>query len=144
MMLENSWKKCQLYRDETGKGVEDNFDYQFRNQVPLPRGHTVSRFQNFYTMSANYTLPLWYPDIAFGPLLNVQRLRANLFFDYGHGTSVFSGGTSTQTYTSVGGELKLDINVMRFLPQFNVGFRYSYGIAPSTTRFEFLIGSFNF
>ena len=134
----------QLYRDETGKGVEDNFDYQFRNQVPLPRGHTVSRFQNFYTMSANYTLPLWYPDIAFGPLLNVQRLRANLFFDYGHGTSVFSGGTSTQTYTSVGGELKLDINVMRFLPQFNVGFRYSYGIAPSTTRFEFLIGSFNF
>ncbi len=124
----------------TGEGLDN---YIFRNQIPLPRGQSVARFQDFYSMSANYTLPLWYPDIAVGPLVNFQRLRANLFFDYGYGKSIISSGTSAQTYTSVGAEVKLDINVIRFLPQFNVGFRYSYGLTPSVTRFELLLGSFN-
>ena len=125
---------------KTGEGLDN---YTFRNQIPLPRGQSVARYQNFYSMSANYTLPIWYPDIAIGPLINFQRLRANVFFDYGFGSSVYSKVYS-QTYTSVGGELKLDINVLRFLPQFNVGFRYSYGLTPSVTRFEILVGSFNF
>lgn len=117
-------------------------NYVFRNQVPTPRGHTVSRFQNFYSASANYTLPLWYPDIALGPLLNIQRLRANVFFDYGLGESpVFD---SRQEYASVGVEAKLDINIMRFLPQFDIGVRFSKGLKPSTTEFEVLIGTFNF
>ncbi len=124
----------------TGAGLDN---YTFRNQIPLPRGQSVFRYQDFYSMSLNYTLPLWYPDIAMGPVLNVQRLRANLFGDYGFGRSTLNS-TFTQAYTSVGAELKLDINVMRFLPQFNVGVRYSYGITPSVTRFEVLVGSFNF
>ncbi|MBY0436371.1 MAG: hypothetical protein K2U26_19930, partial [Cyclobacteriaceae bacterium] len=119
-------------------------NYTFRNQVPLPRGQSVSRFQDFYSMSANYTLPIWYPDIAIGPLLNIQRLRVNAFFDYGYGKTVFPSRAISRTYTSVGAEVKFDINVMRFLPQFDVGFRYSYGLTPSATRFELLIGSFNF
>jgi hypothetical protein len=93
-------------------------------------------------MSANYTLPLWYPDAAFGPLLNLQRVRVNVFYDYGFGNS--PNFSISQQYSSVGGEVKIDLNVMRFLTQFNVGFRYSYGINPSVTRFEVLVGSFNF
>jgi hypothetical protein len=125
----------------TGKGLDN---YVFRNQIPVPRGQSVSRFQDFYSMSLNYTLPLWYPDIAVGPLVNFQRLRANLFGDYGYGKSIYGTSGFSQTYTSVGGELRIDLNVMRFLPQFNVGVRYSYGITPATTRFEVLIGAFNF
>ncbi len=125
--------------------VEDKIkNYTFRNQVPLPRGQSVSLFQNFYSFSVNYTMPVWYPDAALGPILNIQRLRANFFYDYGHGSSVFTDRTSVQTYTSIGTEIKFDINVMRFLPQFNVGFRYSYGLTPKVTKFEVLIGSFNF
>ena len=135
----------QLFiRDASKKGVADNHDYQFRNQIPLPRGQSISRFMDFYSISANYTLPLWYPDIAIGPVVNFQRLRANLFVDYGYGKSAFTTRTITQSYTSVGGEIKLDINILRFLPQFNVGFRYSYGISPAATRFELLIGNINF
>lgn len=116
-------------------------NYVFRNQVPTPRGQKVSRFQDFYSVSANYTLPVWYPDIAVGPLLNFQRLRANIFFDYGSGQ-----GPSflTSDYTSVGVEAKLDINILRFLPQFDIGIRVTKGLAPSTTEFEALIGTFNF
>jgi hypothetical protein len=117
-------------------------NYVFRNQVPTPRGHTVSRFQNFYSASANYALPIWYPDIAAGPLLNIQRLRANLFFDYALGQSPLF--EVSQEYTSVGIEAKLDINIMRFLPQFDIGVRFSKGLRPVTSEFEVLLGTFNF
>ena len=95
-------------------------------------------------MSGNYTLPVWYPDFTAGPWLNVQRIRANVFFDYGFGSSTFPDGQVSRTYTSTGVEVKFDINIMRFLPQFDIGFRYSYGIDPSTTQFEVLIGTFRY
>lgn len=116
--------------------------YVFNNQIPLPRGISVARFEKFYSASVNYTLPLWYPDVAIGPLLNVQRFRGNIFFDYGFGSSPTR--EVTQTYNSIGGELRMDFNVMRYLPQINVGFRYSYGLQPSVTRFELLLGLVNF
>lgn len=121
----------------------DPNNYIFQNQIPLPRGVTNYRFQTFYSMSGNYTLPVWYPDIALGPLLNLQRVRANGFFDYGFGSGWFGQPTS-QTYMSTGVEVKFDINVMRLLPQLDVGFRYSMGIKPSTTLFEVLVGTINF
>ncbi len=135
----------------TGEGLDN---YVFRNQIPLVRGQSVIRTQDMYTMSANYTLPLWYPDIAMGPVLNLQRLRGNAFVDYGYGRSVYKS-TYSMIYTSFGGELKMDINVMRFLPQFSVGVRYSYGYTEQRVNgatnyrvgsgmFEVLLGSFNF
>lgn len=125
---------------KTGDGLNN---YTFRNGIPLPRGLSVIRAQKFYSMSGNYTLPVWYPDIAIGPLLNVQRMRVNGFLDYGFGSSVYTK-TYTDTYMSTGVEVKFDINVMRLLPQLDVGFRYSMGIKPSTTLFEVLVGTINF
>lgn len=121
----------------------DPNNYIFQNQIPLPRGVTNYRFQTFYSMSGNYTLPVCYPDIALGPLLNLQRVRANGFLDYGFGSGWF-GQSTAQTYMSTGVEVKFDINVMRLLPQLDVGFRYSMGIKPSTTLFEVLVGTINF
>lgn len=119
-------------------------NYTFQNNIPLPRGQSVSRFEQFYSMSANYTLPIWYPDINIGPLLNLQRVRANFFVDYGFGSSNVNQRESQQAYTSVGAEMRFDVNVFRLLPQFDIGFRYYYGINPATSGFEVLIGSINF
>ena len=124
------------------KFAQERQNYVFRNQLPAPRGQSVSRFEYFYSAAANYTLPLWYPDIAVGPLLNFQRLRANLFFDYAVGESPLFG--TSQEYSSVGIEAKLDLNILRFLPQFDIGVRYSVGLKPSTREFEVLLGTFNF
>ncbi len=121
----------------------DFSDYLFRNTIPLVRGIGVARFEEFYSLAANYTLPVWYPDIAMGPILNIQRVRANFFLDYGFGSAALYSGVA-RTYTSVGTEVKFDINIFRFRPQLDVGFRYSIGLQPSTTMFEFLIGTFNF
>jgi len=139
---------AQLYYANSSQTlVADNMSYQFRNQIPLPRGQSMSRFIQMHSASINYTLPLWYPDIAIGPLLNLQRFRANLFLDGARGIGRFPSDTFYQTYASAGGELRLDFNVMRFLPQFNIGVRYSYGLLPSTTKtnlFEIFIGGFSF
>jgi len=132
------------YANSAGSAITDNNNYHFRNGIPLPRGGLdISRDQNMYSMSGNYTMPVWYPDIALGPFLNIQRVRVNGFFDYGFGRSVFRTA-SINTYMSTGIEVKLDINVMRLLPQLDIGFRYSKGLKPSTTLFEILIGTINF
>jgi hypothetical protein len=118
-------------------------DYWFRNRIPLPRGQSINRFKEFYSMSVNYALPLWYPDLAIGPLLNIQRLRANLFLDYGFGQySLYSG--VNKSYLSTGAEIKFDVNLIRTLPQLDIGLRYTYGISPYVSKFEFLLGTLNF
>lgn len=124
--------------------VDRESDYYFRNTVPVPRGFSLPMFQDYYGASVNYTLPLWYPDIALGPVLNLQRFRLNLFADYGYGDTSFSASKANRTYTSVGGELKLDFNFMRLLPQMDLGIRYSYGIDPEVRKFELVIGTINF
>ena len=122
--------------------IEDSDNnYTFRNNIPLPRGLGVVLSENLYTMSVNYTLPLWYPDIAIGPLLNIQRVRANAFFDYGAGSTQVL--LRNYEYSSVGAEVKLDINILRFKPQFDIGVRFSKGLSPSTSEIELLIGTFN-
>jgi Tol biopolymer transport system component len=130
------------YANQSGTEIRDNAIYQFTNRIPLPRGHSLPRFADFFSFSGNYTMPVWYPDLNIGPLLNIQRVRVNGFFDYGYGSTPLYG--LSRTYMSTGAEVKFDINVMRLLPQLDIGFRYSYGIKPSTTLFEILIGTFNF
>jgi hypothetical protein len=76
--------------------------------------------------------------------LNIQRIRANGFLDYGFGQGGINNPTYTQSYFSTGVEVKFDVNVMRLLPQLDIGFRYSIGLTPATSFFEFLLGTINF
>jgi hypothetical protein len=139
------------------QGPETNL-YTFRNRIPKPRGHSYPDDETFYSLSVNYALPIWYPDIVLGPILYIQRIKANCFFDYGKGTGhqyyynpdsnrvYFS--TSDQIYQSVGIETTFDFNVMRFLPKFELGFRSTYRFAndfnTSGVVFEFVIGNIGF
>lgn len=132
--------------------------YTFRNSIPKPRGHSYPSDETFFSFSANYALPVWYPDIALGPVLNVQRVKCNLFYDYGQGsgrTYFYHTGnnnvyysTTDDIYQSLGIETTFDFNVMRFLPKFEVGFRTTYLIANRYTNagsvFEVLIGNIGF
>jgi hypothetical protein len=130
---------------EVGPDEQGLDNYQFRNRIPLPRGLGIRRFEDFYSMSVNYTLPVWYPDIHVGPLLNIQRVRLNTFMDYGFGSTTLNNRQpDTTAYLSTGAEVKFDINILRLLPQLDIGFRYSYGINPTVTRFEVLLGTLNF
>lgn len=132
--------------------------YTFRNRIPKPRGHSYPSDEAFYSFSTNYALPIWYPDIAIGPLLNVQRVKCNLFYDYGKGTGKYYYyhtsknevyfSTTDAIYQSVGIETTFDFNVMRFLPKFEVGFRATYLLANKYTNagnvFEIIMGNIGF
>jgi hypothetical protein len=139
------------------QGIETDI-YTFRNRIPKPRGYSYPNDEKFYTLSMNYSFPLWYPDIAFGPILNIQRIKLNAFYDYGKGygkqfyynqekNDVYYGLTD-DTYQSIGVETTFDFNFMRFLPKFELGFRSSYLKANRTTGsgvvFEILIGNIGF
>ena len=147
----------RLAYQESLQGTATNL-YTFRNRIAKPRGHSYPADEKFFTFSANYALPIWYPDIALGPILNVQRVKANFFYDYGKGQGhqyyyransdqvYFS--TSDAVYQSVGVETTFDINVMRFLPKFEMGFRSTYRVAniynTSGVVVEFIIGNIGF
>ena len=135
--------------------------YQFRNRISKPRGYSYPRDTKFISLSANYALPIWYPDISLGPILNLQRIKTNLFFDYGKSEGLiylyrFLPGQPTQryfvdngaTYQSMGAEVTFDINVMRFLPIVEVGVRASYLTANKFFNndlvVEFIIGKIPF
>jgi hypothetical protein len=133
--------------------------YAFRNQLFKPRGYSYPNDNTFYTLSANYEFPIWYADVALGPVLNVQRVKANLFYDYGQGSSTnyFYDFTHSKyyyqnlsvPYPSAGVEVTFDINVMRLLQQVEVGFRISDINAniynpTSGLVFEFIIGNIPF
>jgi hypothetical protein len=117
-------------------------NYLFRNQIPTPRGQTISRFQTMYSAAGNYTFPIAYPDLRIGPLLDIQRVRGNVFADYAFGESKLNN--TSQHYTSLGGEIKFDFNVMRLLQQFNVGFRYVYAVEQGVSQYQVVLGNIGF
>jgi hypothetical protein len=43
---------------ESMQGPETNL-YTFRNRIPKPRGHSYPDDETFYSLSANYSLPIW-------------------------------------------------------------------------------------
>ena len=132
--------------------------YTFRNRISKPRGYSYPTNSKFYTLSGNYEFPLWYPDIAIGPLLNIQRIRTNLFYDYGEGKGSvyfydFSKGllyssNNDDVYKSYGAEVRVDVNLFRLLPQFEFGFRATQITANRFNNggwvYEFLIGNIPF
>ncbi|HMJ67841.1 MAG TPA: hypothetical protein VK508_03045 [Cyclobacteriaceae bacterium] len=136
-------------------GAEAN-RYSFRNRVFRPRGHSYPHDTEFRSVSANYALPLWYPDINIGPMLNIQRLRATVFYDRGQaiGKNFFYSdkgivyySLADKIYDSVGAEFTVDVNIMRLLPQLDLGLRTTY-INPTATGtrkwvVEFVLGTLN-
>jgi hypothetical protein len=71
----------------------------------------------------NYHFPLWLPDIGVASIVYVNRIRANLFYDY---TLVYSRNKKqTAPQRSAGGELFFDTKWWNQHPV-SVGCRLSY------------------
>jgi hypothetical protein len=97
-----------------------------------------------WRLSANYHLPLFYPDWGFGNILYLQRFRANLFYDH---QRIFSNSKrSTADLRSVGGEIFVETKWWNQYP-LTFGFRISHlldddprgGNAKGSTVFEFVL-----
>lgn len=98
----------------------------FSSRFPNARG-----FNDFYRTNAgsrmlgiavNYHLPLLYPDWGLGNILYLQRLRANLFYDF---QRLFSNDKkNTIDFRSIGAEFFVDTKWWNQYP-LTFGFRFS-------------------
>lgn len=94
----------------------------FSNRFAYSRGYEGRYFSRMWKLSANYHLPLIYPDWGFGNILYLQRIRANAFYDF---TKVYSRDkTQTRDQRSVGGEIFIDTKWWNQYP-LTFGFRAS-------------------
>jgi hypothetical protein len=120
---------------------EDKQNYRFSSPVTFTRGTGYIAFDTYTNVSINYALPLVYPDIHIGPLFNLQRVYANMFYDHGFGKS---SGFQDLIINSYGAEVSANFNVMRFLPLLNLGVRYSYLPDFNDTTIQIIIGGVSF
>ncbi len=82
------------------------FSSRFANSRGYADYYRTTAGSKFMGLKANYHLPLLYPDWGFGNILYLQRLRANLFYDF---QRLFSNNKkNTADLRSIGGEFYID------------------------------------
>lgn len=114
--------------------------YRYLDDFVMPRGYKSMPFRHLSVVSANYELPLWYPDLSAGSVMFIQRVRANIFLDVAEGKS----NDFVQPMTSTGSELFVDLRLFRLF-QATLAFRFNAPFeshAAGTTPFQFLITRF--
>ncbi len=116
--------------------------YLFGNKVSFPRGYKNISSENLQLVSADYVMPLVYPDIIISSLLYLKRIRTVLFYDYaqGKGNTYYritsSGPVSDQfhdykeSFRSYGFELLADFHVLR------IPFMISGGVQTAWKNFD--------
>lgn len=105
------------------------------NRVSLPRGYSFEVKEPLARMilkcSLIYGMPLMYPDLSFGSLAYIKRIRANVFYDYSYGYDILNYienhlVKTSENYYSFGIDLLTDLHLFRFYFPFSLGMRISY------------------
>ena len=116
------------------------------NTISRPRGYDNSLIsEKLVSVSADYTMPLFYPDLAAGSLLYLKRIRGSLFYDrmkgWGiHDYSAHEYATHAVSFSSMGAELLADFFLLRI--PFEISAGASAGYTPDEDRF-FVRGVFS-
>ena len=106
--------------------------------LPIRRGYGDNLIsEKLFSFSADYTMPLFYPDLAAGSLLYLKRIRGSLFFDgaTGWGTYDYDANFFTEGYSgfsSFGAELLADFYLLRLPFEMSAG--ASGGYIPADNR----------
>lgn len=149
-----------------GAMQRENFEsqYKFRDNFFYARGYFATPHERINRIGFNYELPLWYPDIAVGPFLFIQRIKSNFFYDISS-SSGFDSNVNDLTpispvslvgafefpdsqFSSYGAEVTFDFRFIRLLDM-DLGFRVSRllddqpGI-DNATQFDFIIRSIGY
>lgn len=116
--------------------------YYFNNNFSFSRGYRSVNFPRMLKMSANYHLPLLYPDWGFANLIYFLRVRANIFYDFTQTKSLRTG--KKFSFNTTGVELFFDT---KWWNQQNISFglRYSrllnneFSGATNPNQWEFIV-----
>ena len=115
--------------------------YQFSDGFEYPRGFGSILNDEFLKLSADYQLPLFYPDWGLWGISYFKRISANLFFDYGRRKAAVAD--LADNHNSVGVELIFDNNFWNELPV-TFGIRKSYLLTRDDNQYQFEVFVRNF
>ncbi len=108
------------YRQETLSNV-----YVFSDRFFYARGYTSLRGDRNTTLSVDYHFPLLYPDVGFGGIAYLQRIRANVWGDLSSQKLERRGRVFEDEYRSVGVDVTGDFVFFNAQP-LPVGVRFPY------------------
>ncbi len=96
------------------------------------RGFDKSFAQKIKSVSLDYTFPLSYPDLAFGPIIYIKRLLTNIFTDYANIHSYYQAEEGLiikpVNQHSIGFDLTADFHVLRTTYPLRAGYRGGYRV----------------
>lgn len=98
---------------------KNNADVKYVDIIQYPRGLEDKYDDRLFSLKANYTLPVLYPDFSLGSLVYIKRLRANVFYDYAEG----GNPGVNNIYRTTGFEVMSDMFVLRFVAPVALGVR---------------------
>ncbi len=109
-------------------------------RIDFPRGYTSAISAEIKTFSADYALPLVYPDWSLEPVIYVKRIRADLFYDWSNGRDIVVGRDKffSGIYQSAGTELTVDFHAGRIMFPFAAGIRAGYLFSKKEMFTEFI------
>jgi hypothetical protein len=117
------------------------------NRASFPRSYKNIISQNLMFYSADYTMPLIYPDLNIPGFLYVKRIRGNLFYDYARGTRntyIYSDSTAyhdnTESFKSFGFELLSDFYLLRIPFLISGGVQVAWKDLTRPPSFELILG----
>ena len=105
--------------------VRDTTPDLFSNNFAFARGYQALNTRRMLKVGANYHLPLLYPDLGFGNIVFLQRIRANSFYDYSISRARLNGSLKNIINRSVGTEIYFDGKIWNSL-EASIGVRYSH------------------
>jgi hypothetical protein len=109
--------------------------FSFSSPVNPTRGFSgILGYSSFKRISIDYKLPVAYPDLRLGPVLYLQRIKANFFYDYGYAEYI----SKNLVYNSLGVEITNDIHLLNFIAPIDIGFRYLYKPQLDKSLIQFL------
>ncbi|MEA5004912.1 MAG: hypothetical protein VB022_00710 [Rikenellaceae bacterium] len=103
------------YQNYAGK------NYLFYNIATSPRGYDQLYGKRFYSVSADYAIPLYLGDIQISTLLYLKRLQIIPFVDYAYNV----GLRENKNMFSAGTDLLLDFNALNIPLGLSAGVRYA-------------------
>lgn len=108
--------------------------YPFSDLIVFPRGYTDIIRKEIFSLSAVYSLPLFYPDWRIGHLFYFKRFKSSVFFDYAKS----SDSQAPQSFASEGIDLRTDFGFLNIITPFDAGMRTVYISNTNKLKFEFL------
>ncbi len=122
------------------KGDLDDGDYQFTSGLNQ-RGFGLIEADKIWRLSANYHMPVFYPDWGFGGLVYFYRIRSNVWFE--HSIGELEG--ERNNYSSTGIELVFDMNILNETTA-TIGLRASFTLDtdPTGSMFEVFVPVYRF